>query len=166
MKLDQIDLRILGLLQEDVTLPLARIADRVGLSQTPCWKRIQKQEELGVIRRRVAILDPGALGLGLTAFLLVEAAEQTAEWRAQFLDVVSQAEAICDIYRLAGNYNFLLRVEVEDMAAFDGLCDWLTGSVKLRSVNTLLALERMKVSSALPLSAVARRQAVPKGAAS
>jgi Lrp/AsnC family transcriptional regulator len=166
MKLDQIDLRILGLLQEDATIPLARIADRVGLSQTPCWKRIQKHEEAGVIRSRVAILDPGALGLELTAFIMVEAAEQTTEWRTQFLEVVSQPDEICDIYRLAGGCNFLLRVEVADMAAFDRLCDWLTSMVKLRSIRTLLSLERLKVSSALPLAALAQRQAGLKGAVS
>ncbi|MCE8472044.1 Lrp/AsnC family transcriptional regulator, partial [Rhodovulum sulfidophilum] len=119
MKLDRIDLKILDLLQRDATIPLARIADRVGLSQTPCWKRIQKHEEAGVIRERVAILDPEVLGLALTAFVMIEALEHTSDWRESFLETVERFEEVRDLYRLAGRYDFLLRVVVRDMADFD-----------------------------------------------
>ncbi|MBL3574506.1 Lrp/AsnC family transcriptional regulator [Rhodovulum sulfidophilum] len=152
MKLDRIDLKILDLLQRDATIPLARIADRVGLSQTPCWKRIQKHEEAGVIRERVAILDPEVLGLALTAFVMIEALDHTADWRESFIEVVERFEEVRDLYRLAGRYDFLLRVVVRDMADFDRFYADLTAGVRLRSVDSFFALERMKVSTALPLA--------------
>ncbi|WP_316015112.1 Lrp/AsnC family transcriptional regulator [Roseobacter sp. HKCCA0434] len=155
MRFDRIDLKILDLLQRDATTPIARIAEHVGLSQTPCWKRIQKHEAAGTIEARVALLDPDALGLGLTAFVMVEAMEHTPEWRAEFVSVLSMLEAVRDVYRLAGSYDFLLRIVVPDTAAFDALYGELTTRVRLRAVNSLFAMERVAVSSALPLSLVA-----------
>lgn len=154
MTFDRIDLKILDILQRDATVPVARIADQVGLSQTPCWKRIQKHEEAGVIRARVALLDANALGLSLTAFVMVEAVEHTAEWRAGFLAAVDALEPVRDVYRLAGNYDFLLRVVVPDMPAFDRFYEDLTATVRLRSVNSTFALERVKASTRLPLSMI------------
>ncbi|MGX1197675.1 Lrp/AsnC family transcriptional regulator [Parvibaculum sp. MBR-TMA-1.3b-4.2] len=151
MTFDRIDLKILDILQRDATVPVARIADQVGLSQTPCWKRIQKHEEAGVIRARVALLDPDALGLSLTVFVMVEAVEHTAEWRASFLAAVESLEAVRDVYRLAGNHDFLLRVVVADMAAFDRFYEELTAAVRLRSVNSVFALEAVRTTTSLPL---------------
>ena len=151
MTFDRIDLKILDILQRDATVPVARIADQVGLSQTPCWKRNQKHEEAGVIRARVALLDPDALGLSLTAFVMVEALEHTAEWRAGFLAAVENLEAVRDIYRLAGNHDFLLRVVVADMAAFDRFYEELTAAVRLRSVSSSFALEAVRTTTSLPL---------------
>lgn len=151
MNFDRIDLKILDILQRDATVPVARIADQVGLSQTPCWKRIQKHEEAGVILARVALLDPDALGLSLTAFVMVEALEHTAEWRAGFLAAVEGLEAVRDVYRLAGNHDFLLRVVVADMAAFDRFYEELTAAVRLRSVNSVFALEAVRTTTSLPL---------------
>lgn len=152
MTFDRIDLKILDILQRDATVPVTRIADQVGLSQTPCWKRIQKHEEAGVIRARVALLNPDALGLSLTAFVMVEAVEHTAEWRTEFLAVTETLEPVRDIYRLAGTHDFMLRVVVPDMSAFDAFYDNLTSSIRLRSVSSVFALEQMKASTALPLS--------------
>lgn len=155
MKFDRIDLKILDLLQRDATIPVARIAEQVGLSQTPCWKRIQKHEEAGTISARVALLDPDAFGFGLTAFVMIEAMEHTPEWRAEFAKVLSTLDAVRDVYRLAGSYDFLLRVVVPDTAAFNALYAELTTRVRLRAVHSLFALERVAVSAALPLSMVA-----------
>jgi Lrp/AsnC family transcriptional regulator len=152
MNFDRIDLKILDILQRDATVPVARIADQVGLSQTPCWKRIQKHEEAGVIRARVALLDPDALGLSLTAFVTVEALEHTAEWRAGFLAAVERLEPVRDVYRLAGKHDFLLRVVVADMAALDRFYEELTAAVRLRSVNSVFALEAVRTTTSLPLS--------------
>jgi len=154
MTFDRIDLKILDLLQKDATMPVARIADRVGLSQTPCWKRIQKHEEAGVIRSRVALLDAQAFGMSLTAFVMVEAVEHTAEWRTSFLAAVESLEPVRDIYRLAGNYDYLLRVVVADMAAFDRFYEDLTASIRLRSVNSAFALEAVRTTTAVPLAAL------------
>lgn len=152
MNFDRIDLKILDILQQDATVPVARIAERVGLSQTPCWKRIQKHEEAGVIRARVALLDPDAFGLSLTAFVMVEAVDHTAEWRAAFLAAVAALEPVRDVHRLAGAHDFMLRVVVPDMPAFDAFYAALTSRIRLRSVSSVFALEQVKASTALPLS--------------
>jgi Lrp/AsnC family transcriptional regulator len=151
MNFDRIDLKILDILQRDSTVPVARIAEQVGLSQTPCWKRIQKHEEAGVLRARVALLDPDAFGLSLTAFVMVEAVEHTADWRASFLSIVETLEPVRDTYRLAGTHDFMLRV-VTDMSAFDAFYESLTSRIRLRSVNSVFALEQVKASTALPIS--------------
>ncbi|GGG65279.1 AsnC family transcriptional regulator [Salipiger pallidus] len=151
MPFDRIDLKILDLLQHDATMPVARIADRVGLSQTPCWKRIQKHEEAGTIRGRVALLDPDAFGLGVTAFVSLEAAEHSAAWRSAFLIAVDEIEAIRDVYRMAGSYDYLLRVVVPDMPAFDRFYEALTSAVTLRKVESVFALERLRDRTTLPL---------------
>lgn len=128
------------------------IAEQVGLSPTHCWKRIQKHEESGVIRARVALLDLDAFGLSLTAFVMVEAVEHTAEWRAEFLSIVEALEPVRDIHRLAGSHDFMLRVVVADMPAFDAFYETLTSSIRLRSVSSVFALEQVKASTALPFS--------------
>ncbi|MGR3698489.1 MAG: Lrp/AsnC family transcriptional regulator [Roseovarius sp.] len=152
MTFDRIDLKILDILQRDTTIPVARIADQVGLSQTPCWKRIQKHEDSGVIRARVALLSPELLGLSLTAFVMVEAIEHSTEWRAEFLAVTETLEPVRDIYRLAGTHDFMLRVVVPDMPAFDHFYETLTSRIRLRSVSSVFAMEQVKCSTALPLS--------------
>ncbi len=152
MTFDRIDLKILDILQRDATVPVARIAEQVGLSQTPCWKRIRKHEEAGVIRARVALLNPDAFGLSLTAFVMVEAVEHTADWRASFLAAVEALKPVRDVYRLAGAYDFLLRVVVPDMASFDRFYESLTATVRLRSVNSVFALEAVRTTTSLPLS--------------
>ncbi len=159
MNFDRIDLNILDILQRDATVPVARIGDQVGLSQTPCWKRIQKHEASGVIRARVALLDPDALGLSLTAFVMIEATEHTTEWRAGFLAAVEKLNAVRDVYRTAGQYDFLLRVMVADMSAFDRFYESLTAQIKLRSVNSVFAMDRVKTSTEMPLSDLIGAQA-------
>jgi Lrp/AsnC family transcriptional regulator len=100
----------------------------------------------------VALLDPDALGLSLTAFVMIEATEHTAEWRAGFLATVEKLDAVCDVYRTAGQYDFLLRVMVADMSAFDRFYENLTAQIKLRSVNSVFAMDRVKTSTELPLA--------------
>ncbi len=152
MNFDRIDLKILDILQRDATVPVARIAEQVGLSQTPCWKRIQKHQEYGVIRARVALLDPEVFGLNLTAFVMVEAVEHTADWRTDFLAAVEALEPIRDIHRLAGSHDFMLRVVVADMLAFDAFYETLTSRIRLRSVSSVFALEQVKSSTAIPIT--------------
>ena len=151
MAFDRIDLRILDLLQHDARVPLARIADQVGLSPTPCWKRIRKLEESGVIRARVALLDPGPFGLSLTAFVLVEAADQTPEWRQGFLATLEAIPSVRDVFRLTGRQDFMLRVLVADVAALDALVESLRDRVSLRSCEIMMVAEQSIRSTALPL---------------
>ena len=115
--LDQIDRKILTELQRDATLPIATLADKVGLSQTPCWKRVQKLEAAGIITHRVALVDPRKVGLGLTVLCEIEAANHTPAWRETFLTVVSAFPEVVEVLRLGGLSDYMLRVVVPDMTA-------------------------------------------------
>lgn len=154
--LDLIDRKIIAQLMQDATLPVAQVADRVGLSQTPCWKRIQKLEAAGVIARRVALADPQALGLGLSVFVLLEAPDHSAEWRAQFCSVIEAMPEVMEVWRVAGQLDYLLRITVADMAAFDALYTQLTNAVPIRTFTSHVALERIKFTTAYPVDTVTR----------
>lgn len=149
--MDRIDRKILAALQQDATLSLAQLADRVGLSQTPCWKRVQKLEQAGVLMGRVAIVRPEALGLGLTVFVSIEAPDHSAAWREHFATTVSAMPEVMDLYRMAGEVDYLLRVVVADMAAYDGFYKRLTEAVALKNVTSRFAMERIKATTAYPI---------------
>lgn len=149
--LDLIDRKILAELMRDATMPVAQIADKVGLSQTPCWKRIQKMNETGVLTGRVALADPGKLGFGLTVFVEIEAPDHSAEWREVFVQAIAGIPGIMEVYRMAGEMDYLLRVAVSDMAAFDTLYKRLTDAVPIKNVTSHFAMERMKFTTAYPV---------------
>lgn len=150
--LDRIDRRIVIELMRDATIPLARLADRVGLSQTPCWKRVQKLEQAGVLTGRVALADPGKLGLALTAFVAVTAPEHRPDWREAFAAAVERFPEVVEVWRVAGEADYLLKVVTADMAAFDAFYRHLTAAVDLARVTTQFALERVAFTTALPVS--------------
>ena len=150
-ELDLIDRKIIAELMRDATLPIALIADKVGLSQTPCWKRIQKLEAAGVLTGRVALADPQKIGFGLTVFVGLEAPDPSADWREAFATAVESIPEIMEVYRMAGEMDYLLRVAVPDMAAFDALYKRLTDSVAIKNVTSHFAMERMKFTTAYPL---------------
>ncbi|MBC2837478.1 Lrp/AsnC family transcriptional regulator [Paragemmobacter straminiformis] len=154
--LDLIDRKIVAELMRDATLPVAQIADKVGLSQTPCWKRIQKLEAIGVLTGRVALADPAKLGFGLTVFVGIEAPDHSAEWRESFAKATRDIPQIMEVYRMAGEMDYLLRVAVSDMAAFDGLYKRLTGAVPIKNVTSHFAMERMKFTTAYPVDTLNR----------
>lgn len=154
--LDLIDRKIVAELMRDATLPVAQIADKVGLSQTPCWKRIQKLEASGILTGRVALADPSKLGFGLTVFMAIEAPDHTADWRAQFSKAVELLPHVMEVYRMAGETDYLLRVAVPDMAAFDALYKRLTEAVPIKNVTSHFSMERMKFSTAYPVNTVNR----------
>ncbi|AWD22880.1 Lrp/AsnC family transcriptional regulator [Fuscovulum blasticum] len=149
--LDLIDRKIVAELMRDATLPVAQIADKVGLSQTPCWKRIQKLEAAGVLTGRVALADPARLGFGLTVFMGIEAPDHSAEWRETFAKAVAALPSVMEVYRMAGEMDYLLRVAVPDMAAFDMLYKRLTDAVPIKNVTSHFAMERMKFTTAYPV---------------
>jgi Lrp/AsnC family transcriptional regulator len=155
--MDEIDRKILALLQEDATLAVAQVADRVGLTQTPCWKRIQKLEAAGVITRRVALVAPEKVGVGIIVFVAVEAGDHTPEWLARFTEAVTAMPEVMDVYRMAGEVDYMLRVAVADMAEFDGFYRRLTAAVPLRDVTSRFAMERIKSTTAYPLQRSAFR---------
>lgn len=155
-QLDLIDRKIVAELMRDATMPIAQIADKAGLSQTPCWKRIQKLESSGVLTGRVALADPGRLGFGLTVFVGVEAPDHSAEWRESFAAAVAAIPEVMEVYRMAGEMDYLLRVAVADMAAFDGLYKRLTDAVAIKNVTSHFAMERLKFTTAYPIDTRSR----------
>ena len=155
--MDEIDRKLLHLLQEDTTLSIAQMADRVGLSPTPCWKRIQKLEASGVITRRVALLDPERVGTPLAAFVAIEAGAHTPQWMQRFSEGVAAMPEVMEVYRMAGEVDYLLRVAVADMAEFDRFYKRLIGLAPMKNVTSRFAMERMKFTTAFPLPAAAFR---------
>ncbi len=149
--MDNTDLKILAILQEDASIPVAEIASRVNLSQTPCWRRIQRLEEAGVIQRRVALLNPRALGLGLTIFVEIETGDHSREWLERFARSVSAMPEVMDVYRMAGDIDYLLRIEVADMPAYDDFYRRLIADIPLKNVTSRFAMERVKATTAYPL---------------
>ena len=154
--LDLIDRKIVAELMRDSTLPIAQIADKAGLSQTPCWKRIQKLEALGVLTGRVALADPAKLGFGLTIFVGIEAPDHSPDWREAFARAVDSIPEIMEVYRMAGELDYLLRIAVADMAAYDALYKRLTDAVPIKNVTSHFAMERMKFTTAYPVDTKSR----------
>lgn len=154
--MDLIDRKIIAELQRDATLSVAQIAERVALSQTPCWKRIQRLEQSGVILGRVALIAPETIGFGLIVFVAVEAADHSPEWREAFSLTVGNMPEIMEIYRMAGDVDYMLKVAVADMAAFDAFYKRLTEAVNLKNVTSHFAMERIKNSTAYPIDVTSR----------
>ena len=154
--LDLIDRKIVSALMHDATQPIGRIADQVGLSQPPCWKRIQKLEAAGVLTGRVAIADPAKLGLGLTVFAGVEAPDHSPEWRAGFERALAAMPEVREVYRMAGVYDYLLQIVARDVGAFDEFYKRLTTLVKVKSCSSLFVLERLKATPGYPVDTTTR----------
>ncbi|MEA3058493.1 MAG: Lrp/AsnC family transcriptional regulator [Sphingomonadales bacterium] len=149
--MDSTDRKILAILQEDASLSVGDIAKRVNLSQTPCWRRIQKLAESGVIARRVAIVDPDAIGLGLTVFVEIETGDHSHEWLQRFRSAITQMPEVMEIYRMAGDVDYLLRITVANMADVDSFYQRLIATVPLKNVTSRFAMERVKYTTAFPL---------------
>jgi Lrp/AsnC family transcriptional regulator len=149
--LDATDRRILTLLQQDASLPIAEIAAAVGLTTSPCWKRIKRLEEAGVIRGRVAVVDPAKVGLPLTAFVEIEAGDHSPEWLARFADAMAAMPEVLDCWRMAGDVDYLLRVSVPDMAAYDAFYRRLIAAAPLKNVSSRFAMEHVKRGAPLPI---------------
>ena len=150
--MDDIDRKILTILQKDATLSIIEIADQVGLSQTPCWRRIQNLEKDGVIKRRVAILDRDKLNLGVTVFVAVKTNKHNPEWLDKFAKAIDHIPEIIDFYRMSGEIDYLLRVVVPDIAAYDDVYKRLISKIDLSDVSSSFAMEEIKSTTALPIS--------------
>ena len=152
--MDATDRQILALLQEDATMPVAEIARKVGLSATPCWRRIQKLEEAKIIRRRVALVDSRKVNVGVTAFVFIRTNQHGLEWLERFADAVRDLPEVVEFYRMSGQVDYLLRVVVPDIAAYDAVYKRLTASIELSDVSSSFAMEELKYTTALPLGYV------------
>ena len=149
--MDATDRQILALLQEDATMPVAEIARKVGLSATPCWRRIQKLEEAKIIRRRVALVDSRKVNVGVTAFVFVRTSQHGLEWLERFADAVRELPEVVEFYRMSGQVDYLLRVVVPDIEAYDRFYKKLIGKIELSDVSSSFAMEQIKYTTALPL---------------
>ena len=149
--MDDIDRSLLQILQQNATLSIAQMAERVGLSPTPCWKRIQKLEAAGVITRRVAVVDPERVGVGLSVLVSIEAGQHTPEWLARFSDGIAALPEVMEAYRMAGEVDYMLRVAVADMAEYDAFYKRLIAIAPMKNVTSRFAMERLKHTTAYPL---------------
>jgi Lrp/AsnC family transcriptional regulator len=150
--LDATDLAILRLIQADASLSLGDIAKEVGLTQTPCWKRIRRMEETGIITGRVTLVNAERLGLGISVFVAIETGDHSAAWIESFAQTVTDMPEIVECWRLGGDVDYLLRVVVSDMTAYDGFYRKLTARVSsLRKVTSRFAMECVKSTTALPI---------------
>jgi Lrp/AsnC family transcriptional regulator len=149
--MDAIDRKILAVLQEDASLSVAEIGNRVGLSSTPCWKRIQRLEADGVIEKRVALIDQDKLGLGVTVFVSVETEDHSEEWLKHFAELVGAMPEVLEFYRMAGDVDYMLRVVVPDIHGYDAFYKRLIAAVPLKNVTSRFAMEKIKSTTALPI---------------
>ncbi len=150
--MDAIDRKILAVLQEDASLSVAEIGSRVGLSSTPCWKRIQRLESDGVIQRRVAVVDQAKIGLGITVFVSVETDDHSQEWLDRFAKTVGAMPEVMEFYRMAGDVDYMLRVVAPDIAGYDTFYKRLISTVPLKNVTSRFAMEKIKSTTALPIA--------------
>lgn len=150
-ELDDRDYKLLKLLQEDSTLSIVELGERVNLSQNACWRRLKRLEADGYVRKRVALLDPVKLGVATTVFVTVKAAEHSEQWLETFARVVREVPEVMEFYRMSGEVDYLLKVQVADIAAYDRVYRKLIRSVRLSDVSSAFAMEELKHTTAIPL---------------
>jgi Lrp/AsnC family transcriptional regulator len=155
--LDEMDVKILKILQTDCTRSVADIGKEVGLSTTPCWRRIQKLEEAGVIQRRVAILNPPDVNAGVTVFVSIKTDQHSLDWLEKFHAAVVDFPEVIEFYRMSGEVDYLLRVVVPDIAAYDTFYKKLISRIAISKVSSAFAMEQIKYTTALPLDFAIRR---------
>lgn len=150
--MDRYDKLILELLQEDAEISLTDIAEKVNLTKNPCWRRIQKLQEAGIIRKKVSLLDAQKLNLGVTVFVNINTNQHTAEWFDKFAEVVRNIPEIIEFYRMSGNVDYMLKVVVPSIQAYDVVYKKLIKRVDIFNVDSYFAMEEMKNTTALPLT--------------
>jgi Lrp/AsnC family transcriptional regulator len=138
-------------LQEAADLPVAEVAERVGLSASPCWRRIQKLEAEGVIERRVAILNPEKMNVGVTVFVAIRTSQHDAAWLRDFAERVTRIPEVVELYRMSGEIDYMMRVVVPDIKAYDDVYNRLIAAVPLFDVSSSFAMEAIKYTTALPV---------------
>jgi len=149
--MDAIDRKLLAALQADASLSLSALSDLAGLSRNPCWRRIQRLEAEGYISRRVAILDPDRLNVGLTVFIAVRTDQHNTEWVDTLKRAVADIPEIVGVYRMSGDIDYLLQAVVPDVKAYDALYQHLIARVRLSDVSSSFVMEKIKSTTALPL---------------
>ena len=157
--IDRIDRKILAILQRDSTVPVAEIGRVVGLSTTPCWRRIQRLEEDGIIQKRVALIDPEAINANVTAFVSITTNQHTEDWLTRFSASIREFPEVVEFYRMAGQVDFLLLVVVPNIEAYDEFYKKLVSKIDIADVTTTFAMEKIKYTTELPLNHVEKNKA-------
>lgn len=152
MALDEMDLKILAVLQADSTRAVADIGKEVGLSTTPCWRRIQRLEETGVIQRRVAVLDPTKINTAVNVFVSIKTDQHAIGWLEKFHAAVVEFPEVVEFYRMSGEVDYLLRVVVPDIAAYDAFYKRLIAKIEISKISSAFAMEQIKYTTAMPLT--------------
>ena len=152
--MDALDKKILATLQRDASLPLSEIAEKVGLSTTPCWRRIKALEDAGVIKGRVAVLEAAKLNLGVTVFVAIRTQHHNDEWLQKFARAVADIPEIIGLYRMAGDVDYLMKVVVPDIEGYDAVYKRLIAKIDLSDVSSTFVMETIKETTALPLTAI------------
>ncbi len=151
LTIDEVDRKILYYLQQDASMTIKKIAQKVHLSPTPCWKRIQRMEENGIIRARVALLDPTKVNASVTVFIAIRTDQHNIEWSEKFAREMKSIPEIMEIYRMSGTVDYLLRVVAPDIAAFDRIYKTIIARIAMSDVTSMFAMEQMKYTTALPV---------------
>lgn len=150
--LDRLDRRILEIVQEDSSLTVNELAEAVSLSQNACWRRLKRLDEEGYILKRVALVDPVKLGSAMVVFVSVRAAEHSDEWLTTFNSAVRKMPEVVEFYRMSGDVDYLLKLRVKDIAAYDGVYKRLIQAVRLLDISSAFAMEEMKFTTAVPIA--------------
>ena len=154
--MDAIDRKILDILQADATVPVAIIAEKVGLSAAPCWRRIQRMEDDGVIRSRVALIDRRKAHVPMTLFVSVKTTRHAVQWLEDFRRVISDIPEIVEAWRLTGEVDYLLRIVVPDVDAYDEVYKRLINRLEFADISSAIAMEEMKYTTAIPTDYLVR----------
>ncbi len=162
--IDDLDRRLLALLQQDATLTVAQLSERVGLSTTPCWKRVKRLEDEGYIERKVAILNRAKVGLPVTVFVSIRTSQHDEKWLNEFAAAVSRMPEVIELYRMSGEVDYLMKVVTSDIGGYDRFYKRLIKSVKLNDVSSTFAMEQIKYSTEVPLDAVQAMGGLRRGA--
>jgi Lrp/AsnC family transcriptional regulator len=149
--MDKFDRAILEILQDDCTLAIGALAERIGLGTTACWRRIQKLEEEGILRKRVALLDRSKLNIGVTVFVSIKTNQHSAEWLQTFHARVAEIVEVVELYRMAGDTDYLLKMAVPDIAGYDAVYKQLIQIPGLSDISSSFAMEQIKYTTAMPL---------------
>jgi len=149
--LDEFDRRLLDILQNDTTLSVNELAERVGLSATPCWRRVQRLNQAGYIKKRVALLDRDLLNVGITVFIVLKISQHNAEWVEQLRKTVQDIPEVLDFYLMSGDADYLIRAVVPDIKSYDRLYKKLISSINFTDVSSMFAMEEIKSTTAIPL---------------
>ncbi|HAQ23406.1 MAG: ArsR family transcriptional regulator [Acidimicrobiaceae bacterium] len=152
--MDRIDRDLVQLLQQDSSMSTAELGETIGLSATSCWRRVQRLRERGVIKGRVDLVDPAAINLGLTALVEIRANDHSASWLEQFVAGISDFPEIIDAWRTSGQVDYMLRVMVPDIAAYDDFYKRMTQTIDFAGFRSIFVMEELKSTTSLPLDYV------------